>query len=345
MSPARRLFSLLFGLSVSLFADQVRLTNGDVLSGTIQKMDGDHLLVNNPVVGDVSIPWSGIASLTSDNRLGLTLLNGKSVIGTLSTVGTNVEVATGVATETIPLADISGIRNHPDDPPPHPSVFALWTGYADVGLALTSGNSRNTTLATAFNATRITRNDRTTAYFNQIYGNSRTDGIVATNADAVRGGWAYSHNISPRWTYNLFNDYTYDRFQDLDLRFVIGGGLGYIAYQKEKTRLDILFGVDYNRESYGTGLVRNSAEGFLGDDWTYQALSSTSLIQSFRVFPNITSTGEYRLAFDLGAVTTLKKWLAFHVTFSDRFQSNPLPTYQRNDLFLTTGLRLTFGHP
>ena len=39
----------------------------------------------------------------------------------------------------------------------------------------------------------------------------------------------------------------------------------------------------------------------------------------------------------------LKKWLAWHVTASDRFLSNPLPGRQRNDLLLSTGLRLSFA--
>jgi len=31
------------------------------------------------------------------------------------------------------------------------------------------------------------------------------------------------------------------------------------------------------------------------------------------------------------------------VTVSDRFQSNPLPGIKKNDLLLTTGIRVTFG--
>ena len=47
--------------------------------------------------------------------------------------------------------------------------------------------------------------------------------------------------------------------------------------------------------------------------------------------------------FDLGAVTALKKWLGWHVTASDRFLSNPLFGRQRNDLLISTGLRISFA--
>jgi len=39
----------------------------------------------------------------------------------------------------------------------------------------------------------------------------------------------------------------------------------------------------------------------------------------------------------------LKNWRSWQITFSDRFLSDPLPGLKKNDLFLSTGVRLTFG--
>ena len=73
-------------------------------------------------------------------------------------------------------------------------------------------------------------------------------------------------------------------------------------------------------------------------------LKGTSLTQSMRVFTNLTDTGAYRMNFDLGTTTALKKWLGWHITASDRFLSNPVFGHQRNDLLLSTGFRLTFAN-
>jgi hypothetical protein len=62
-----------------------------------------------------------------------------------------------------------------------------------------------------------------------------------------------------------------------------------------------------------------------------------------RLFTNLSDTGSYRLNFDLGANTVLKKWLGWHVTASDRFISNPVQGRQRNDLLISTGFRLSFA--
>jgi hypothetical protein len=47
--------------------------------------------------------------------------------------------------------------------------------------------------------------------------------------------------------------------------------------------------------------------------------------------------------FDLSAVTLLKKWLGWHLTFSDRYLSDPVEGRLRNDVLLSTGFRLSFA--
>ena len=84
-------------------------------------------------------------------------------------------------------------------------------------------------------------------------------------------------------------------------------------------------------------------EAFWGDDWSYKMTGATAFKQTFRMFHNLTRTGEYRVNFDIGMVTTLKKWLAWQLTLSDRYLSDPVPGRVNNDLLLTTGLRITFA--
>jgi putative salt-induced outer membrane protein len=57
----------------------------------------------------------------------------------------------------------------------------------------------------------------------------------------------------------------------------------------------------------------------------------------------VSDTGSYRFQFDATAATKLKAWLGWQITYSDRYLSNPLPGLKKNDVLLSTGLRLTFG--
>src|SRR5258707_15100213 len=65
----------------TLHADQVKLKNGDTLTGTIVKKDGDKLTLKSEFLGEVTMPWSAVIEARSDNPLYVVLPGGKEVSG------------------------------------------------------------------------------------------------------------------------------------------------------------------------------------------------------------------------------------------------------------------------
>jgi putative salt-induced outer membrane protein YdiY len=342
---ARLLF--LLPLASVLFADQVVLKNGDTLTGSIVKKDDGKLTIKSEFLGEVSMPWSAVQSIRSDESLTVELPGEERVVGKVTTTGETLQVTTATATRTAPLAQVGAVRNPAEQRTwerlQHPGILELWTGFFDMGLALARGNARTDTLTSTFNATRVTRKDKLSVTFNQIYGSARVDNVTSTIASAVRGGWSYNRDVTPRLFVSTLNDYEHDRFQNLDLRFVAGLGLGANVIKEPNTSLSFTGGGDYMRETFMLGVARNSAEANVGDDFLHKFSPTTNVTQTFRFFPNLSHSGEYRVNFDLGAVTALKKWLGWHVTASDRFLSNPVFGRQRNDLLISTGLRVSFA--
>ena len=337
---------LLFSFASALFADQVALKNGDILTGSIVKKDGGKLTIKSEFLGEVSMPWSAIQSIKSDEPLTVELPT-ERVVGKLTTTGDTLYVATVSAVRSAPLAQIGAVRNPAEQRTwerlQHPGFLELWTGYFDLGLALARGNARADTLTSNFNASRVTRKDKLTLTFSQIRGSARVNGVTSEIAGAIRGGWSYNRDITPRFFVSTLNDYEHDRFQDLDLRFVAGGGFGVNALKTPNTTLSFLGSADYSRENFNAGIHRNSAEANFGNDFVHKFSATTNMNQTFRIFPNLSRTGEYRANLDIGAVTALKKWLGWHVTASDRYLSNPIFGRQRNDLLISTGLRISFA--
>jgi putative salt-induced outer membrane protein YdiY len=331
----------------ALAADQVVLTNGDTITGAIVKKDGGKLTIKSQFLGEVTMPWSAVKSIRSDAELSVVLLSGETVKGRIATTGDQLQVAAHAATRTAPLAEVAALRDageqHNFERLLHPGILELWTGNLDVGLALARGNALSDSLTTAFTAGRNTRSDKIMLYFNQIYGTARVSDVTSTISSAVRGGWKYNRNVSPRMFLTGFNDYEHDRFQNLNIRFVAGGGAGVRAVKKQHTQLDFDGGADYQRENFMDGLSRNSAEANFGDNLLYKVSKVTSITESARLFTNLTEAGSYRLNFDIGSSTLIRKWLGWHVTASDRFLSNPVQGRQRNDLLITTGFRLSFA--
>ena len=348
----------LFTTGSLLFADQVTLKNGDTVSGQIIKKDGNTLTVKSEFMGEVTIPWSAVTAVKSDNPLYVKLPAGPEVNGKVTTEDGKIAVQTPAAAPSAPIGQVATIRNAVEEAKyerlQHPSWLDLWAGYADVGFSLTRGNSHTDSLSTAFNANRITNNDKTSLFFNQIYATGTVNGISGPTANLVLGGISYDHNISPRWFWTVFNTDGYNAFQNLDFRFIGGGGLGYHAIKNDRTTLDLLVGADYTHEVFsntiiapdGTPLkvqfIRNLGELNFGDDFTHKVTGVTSLSQSFRFFV-APSSGEYRFNFNLGAATTIHKWLSWQVNFSDLYLSSPVFGAKSNDILLTTGLRFTFA--
>ena len=339
---------LLLALTLQLgWTDQVTLKNGDRITGVAVKKEDKNLTFKSEFLGTVTIPWIQVESLRTDFPVNVVLKNGKTELTTLQPSEGRIELKE--AHETVSPADIEAIRNTEEQKAYermlHPGWGQVWTGTASIGFAGTKGNAETQTFTTALNASRITHTDKTSLYFSAIKASALVSGVNAETARAVRGGWAYDHNLfSSRLFVNTFNDWEYDRFQNLDLRFVIGGGLGYSVWKGERGALGVIGGADYNRSKFSPpDLTRESAEVFWGNDFAYKLTGATALVQSFRMFDNVSNTGQYRINFDMSANTTLKKWLTWTLGLSDRNLSDPVPGRKKNDFLYTTGIGITFA--
>ena len=333
----RVLFVLSLLAAHGSWADQITLKNGDRVTGAIVKKDGKTLTIKTESLGTVAVPWEQVVTIQSDAPLNVVLTDGKTVQATLQTL-TPAEVVT--------------IRNADEQRAYErllrPGWGQLWAGTATIGFAGTQGNAQTRTFTVALNAARTTNTDKTSLYFSAVKASALINGVDAGTAQAVRGGWGYNHKISSRFFVNTFNDYEYDHFQNLDLRFVLGGGLGYSVWKGERGRLDLLGGAAYNREKFSPPspaleFTRNSAEAYWGEDSSCNLSAVTSVVQSFRMFNNLSDTGQYRMNFDLGANTRLLKWLTWNLGFSDRYLSNPVAGRKNNDILYTTGIGIAFA--
>ena len=349
------LFALIY--SLPLLADEVHLKNQDVIRGTIVKKEGGKLTIKTELIGTVTIDWDQVTEIRSTEPLHVTLPGGQTVEAPISTTGGRLNVANSGA----PLADVEAIRDDASEAAYQrllkPGLLDLWTVTGSINIAGTKGNAQTFTFTTPVNFTRKSNTSTTTAYFNSIRASAFANGTNSQTANAVRGGWAYSRNLEAKMFVNAFNDWEYDKFQSLDLRIVVGGGAGYHVWKADRGFLDAVVGISWNREKFDTTpaattavpspthttLLRNSAEFYWGDNFTYKLNSRTSITQSYRMFNNLTNTGAYRQNFDFTATTQVTKWLTWNIGLSDRFLSNPVPGRKTNDFLYTTGFGFSFS--
>lgn len=339
-------------LCSAALADHIVLKNGDRLTGAIVKSDGKNLTIKSELAGVVTVPWEAIEQISSDQPLYLTLKDSQVVVGTVTASAGQLEVRTSNAgTVTTSKDAIQSLRSKEEqaayqadmDRLRNPGLLDLWSGSADAGLSLTRGNADTSTFSLGMTAARTTPRDKISVYAASLYAKNSTTGRALTTANAIRGGARYDVNFSKRTFAFGFGDLEFDEFQKLDLRSVLGGGLGFHALKTERTALDLFGGGALNKEYFSTGLKRTTGEVLAGEELTYKLSNRTLLKERAVFFPNLSQSGEYRLNFDASAITNINKWLGWHVTFSDRYLSNPVPGAKSNDVLLTTGLRVNFG--
>jgi len=270
-----KLRKLLVGLFFTslVFADVVTLKNGDKITGAVVKKAGANLVMKTALAGTVTIAWDQVVSLTTDGPITV-VTGGRTVQSPLSTSGDRVMVGG----QPVGLGDITALRDAAEQRAyerlESPGWGELWAGGASLNFGGSMGNSETRTFLINANADRVTRTDKTVLYFTAINSSATINNVSTQTAQAVRGGIGYSRNLTPKMFLNIFNDWETNKFQNLDLRFVLGGGIGYHAWKSDKGFLDVVGGVDYARDKFGifagppvrAGFTDNRAELYYGDD-------------------------------------------------------------------------------
>jgi len=269
----------------------------------------------------------------------------------------------GGGTVEVPAGKVVLIRNDAEqaayDKSLHPGLTHGWNGGTDVGFSLARGNSETENLALALNATHPTLNDKIILHVSSIYTNNQL-ATPSTVANLIQAGIRYDRNINPRLFGFGAADFMSNALQDLDLRSVYAGGLGYHAIKSAGTTLDFLAGVNYTHETYSNGppvtpatapatytsygVTNKFAALTLGEDLTHKLGKSTVITENLYLFPDLSNTGQYRATFNFGSVTKVSKWLGWQNQFGDIYVSNPPATAKKNDVIFTTGLNFSFAH-
>ncbi len=172
---------------------------------------------------------------------------------------------------------------------------------------------------------RATTRDKIIYYTTSAFNRSTLNGVTATTAQTVAGGVRYDLNLSGKsfafGTVDLFND----RFQDLDLRTVLGAGGGLPRDQDMLTpRWTCWSAATFDREFFTT-LNRSSAELLLGETFTHKFFASTTFNESVVFLPQSEFDGTVSQHLQRGPCYQLSKTLSWQTTFNDYYLSNPVP--------------------
>lgn len=158
-------------------------------------------------------------------------------------------------TTVVPIAAQTPATDHPAAlapaavTPEEPGLWhAEWSGIANIGGDVTSGNSQTKALYADAEVTARWVQHR--AKFNMDY-YWEEDGEVIIDNRSISS--EYDYFVSPKWFYYARAAFKQDDIASLNLRSNLGGGFGYQIFETEEQLLDINFGPSWLYHDYANG--------------------------------------------------------------------------------------------
>ena len=322
--------------------DKVILKNGDVLSGKLVEMFNGVLLFK-AYGNDIKLPWNEVVTLETVDGYRFTLSKGGALDGPIeASESGKFAIVTQVGTVTAMRDDVSSIDNHPaiarkkreKEEAARFSLSKVWAGTLSIGVSDTTGNSESRNTNLSVEATRKTQSDKLflDGHFN------RTKAAGVTSTDAVRGGMRLDVNITNDRFYFLFGRMEVDKIKDLDMRSIVGAGLGNVFYDNPRGHLDMGFGITYVRDTYENA-PKDSDRTFLYSlNWDRQISRAFKFKERLLVYPNLADFADYRIEADTKFDYALGNSLSMTFGITNRYDAEPLPGKKEHDLTVTTAI-------
>lgn len=231
-------------------ADQVTMANGDRLTGTVLHKGSENLVLRTTYAGDVRLRWAEVAAVETDAPVSVMLDD-----NTLARIRLRPPAADDPPDLVPGLARVRYINPTPEES----GVGYHTSGRAGFSLSRTRGNSSNDfshgdgELVLRARTHRITLGGE---------GNHGRDNGVAS-AYNWRAGSRFDKFYKPKEFVYAQVSLENDRYKDIRLRGIAGGGYGYQLFEDDVSRLSLRGGLSYVDVNY----ISAEDEGYAAVGW------------------------------------------------------------------------------
>ncbi len=311
--------------------DEVRLKNGDRLTGTVTSLAGGKLVIATLHEGTVTVDWAQVASIRTSGKVAVKMATGEIVEGRLVEAPEGrIKVATEGAAAPIEIefAKVSKLNEPPTQ----------WHGSLSLALKVTDGNTHNQSFLFAAEGTRATEDDL--FLLRAIFRYGQQDGVL-TERNAY-GLAKYNYTFYEGLYGYLSTELLSDRFKDLDLNTVVSAGVGYVVFKEDWIDLAAEAGIAYIDNNFH----EVDDEAHIGGRAAARLRVALPLGFEFRdnltVYPNFEDSQDYQARNEATLGTALGGgWSLLGGMITD-FDNEPSPGLRKYDDTYFLGLGYTF---
>lgn len=272
---------------------EVLLSNGDRLTGVVEKIVEGKLYFTSDLVGAVTIDMKNVKTFSMDEAGKIALSDGTVLNQQIGGSGEGrVSLAGGeiIKGQDIALSDIASL-NAPDEVPPK------WNGSISVAWTSVHGNTKSETLGASMNTSLRREKDRTSLWAD--YGRSKQEnpdtGEETTTEDWWKTRGKYDFFLTEKLYGFVDGRYETDKIAELDRRVIIGSGLGYQWIESANMNFSSEAGLANLSERYLDGSSNNSVSAQAGYHFDVKLTEKIDFINDLTYYPSIEDFADYYL--------------------------------------------------
>jgi putative salt-induced outer membrane protein YdiY len=315
-------------------ADEIVLLNGNVLTGTIEKVEGGKLTLKTDYSQPIEIEVAKIKKITTDKPIDLYLTSGEALKGKVTTVEDGkiaVEPAPGQPATTVELSKVAGMVTPPKVPP-------KWKGNIVVGATQQTGNTDRIGASVGAEAIWKGEADRFTGRFLWNYAEDDGD-LTARN---TYGLLKVDHFFTKKFYGYLALEGYNDKFKNWRLRYVVGPGVGYQFWDDEVKSFLLEGGLAYSYEDLYEGQNQDYISARLAADFRYRFGKYLTFGDQFVIYPSLKHSGEYNLRNEAYILSPIgARWNLKLSNIWER-NSDPSPGIDKDDIQWILALQYVF---
>lgn len=330
--------ALALGMAATFFvqtaaADQILLKNGDRLTGTVIKAENGILTLKTAYAEKLEIQTDAVQSISTDQPVEVRLQGGEILSGALKSTAGELQVLAGPerGATTIAWPMIASINV----PPPPPSI---WNGNLFLGAYKQSGNSDRTSASFGGDATRRSARDRFS--LSLLYNYAKEDDKLS--ARDTYGAIKYDYFFTKKFYGYLGVEMLKDRFKDLNLRTIVGPGVGYQLWDDPIKSLALEAGLAYFSEDRITADDDQWLTARLGARFRYQLSEQVTFTDTLAIYPNLEAGGEFTARNEAALITTIAGPWSLRLANVLEHDSEPAAGIKKNDSKSSVNLQYSF---
>lgn len=226
-------------------ADEILITNGDRLSGEIVRHDAYSVRLETDYAGTLDIKWSKIDEITL-NEPSVVLLKDRTTfeVESFKLVDEELVLQPVGSSDTISVQATSVQVIEPD--PWELGQGHKFTGKVNLAIENESGNSESHELDLDFDMRNRWGKNSLRVFGELEYDTTR--GFKSTDSWSVMA--SLDHVFSGKWYYAGALAFKQDQFADLDLRTLVGPGIGYRFFDSKPLNLTFELGPYYLKDNF-----------------------------------------------------------------------------------------------